>query len=390
MNGPRLEVFPPLPPGVYFRRAELERPPFPLAEPEVKLYSRARHGIYAGLRQLGLGPGDEILVPAYHHGSEVEAFLRAGLSCRFYEGTDRLEPDEAELESLLGPRVRILHLTHYLGFPQDAARWRAWCNRHQLLLLEDAAQAWLAAIGDSRPAGSMSDLAVFCLYKTVGVPDGAALRLGDQTGRLLAPKVAGRGLRETASRHVHWLIGRSGLLGRSVTFSRLRRRRTVPYDMARDFALGDPDRGPLELTVRLLLRLAGDNPAGARRANYRRLLGALREHVPSPFDELPAGASPFCFPVETERKAEVLTRLEREGIAAVDFWSVPHPSLPVERFPGAARRRSRTVALPVHQELRPQDVMRIAATAAAALTERPGDAGSVRARPATRAEGQSR
>jgi dTDP-4-amino-4,6-dideoxygalactose transaminase len=71
----------------------------------------------------------------------------------------------------------------------------------------------------------------------------------------------------------------------------------------------------------------------------------------------------------------VLTRLEREGIAAVDFWSVPHPSLPVERFPRAARRRSRTVALPVHQELRPRDVMRIAATAAAALTGRSGTPG---------------
>jgi selenocysteine lyase/cysteine desulfurase len=369
VSGSRLEVFPPLPPGVYFRRPDRERPPFPLAEPDVKLYSRARHGIYAGLRQLDLGPGDEVLVPAYHHGSEVEAFVRAGLRCRFYEGTDRLEPDEAELESLLGPRVRLMHLTHYLGFPQDAARWRAWCNGHELLLLEDAAQAWLATLGDGRAAGSVSDIAVFCLYKTVGVPDGAALRLGDQTGRLLPPKIAGRGLRETASRHVHWLVGRSGLLGRSVTLSRLRRRRTAPYEASRDFALGDPDRGPLDLTVRLLLRLAGDDPAAARRANYRRLLEALREHVPAPFDELPAGASPFCLPVETERKAEVLTRLEREGIAAVDFWSVPHPSLPAERFPRVARRRSRTVALPVHQEMRPRDVQRIAATAAEALTE---------------------
>jgi dTDP-4-amino-4,6-dideoxygalactose transaminase len=361
VSGPRLEVLPPLPPGVYFRRPAILRPPFPLGEPDVTLFSRARHGIYAGVHELGLRPGDEALVPAYHHGSEVEALLRAGLACRFYEGTDRLEPDEAELESLRGPRVRLLHLTHYLGFPQDAARWRAWCDGRELFLLEDAAQAWFACLDDGRPAGSLGDVAVFCLYKSLAVPDGAALRLPDRSDRF-GPEADGRGLRKAARGHVLWL------LSRSATFSRLQPHRPVPYEAAQDFALGDADRGPLELTVRLLGRLAGDDAAAARRGNYRRLLAALGEHVRTPFDKLPEGASPFCFPVETEHKVEVLTRLKRAGIAAIDFWSVPHPSLPVERFPRAARRRSRTVGLPVHQELRARDVARIAEAAAAALS----------------------
>jgi dTDP-4-amino-4,6-dideoxygalactose transaminase len=364
VSHPRLEVLPPLPPGVYFRRPAVQQPPFPLAEPGVALYARARHGIYAGVRRLGLRPGDEVLVPAYHHGSEVEALHRAGLVCRFYEGTERLEPDEAELESLLGPRVRLLHVTHYLGFPQNAARWRAWCDRHELLLLEDAAQAWLASLDDGLPVGSVGDIAVFCLYKTVAVPDGAALRLRDGTNGRFGPGAGGRGLREAARGHLLWL------LGTSAASSRLRPHRPVLYEAAQDFALGDADRGPVELTVRLLRRLVGDDHAAARRENYRRLLAGLREHVRAPFDELPEGASPFCVPVETEHKVEVLTRLEREGIAAIDFWSVPHPSLPVEGFPGAARRRSRTVGLPVHQALRAEDVTRIAEVAAAALGAR--------------------
>jgi dTDP-4-amino-4,6-dideoxygalactose transaminase len=367
VSDPRLYVLPPLPPSVYLRRPSRDRPPFPLGEPDVALYSRARHGIYAGLRRLGLRPGDEALVPAYHHGSEVEALVRAGLTCRFYEGTSRLEPDEAELESLLGPRVRLLHLTHYLGFPQDAARWRSWCNEHGLLLLEDAAQAWLATLADGSPAGNLGDIAAFCLYKAVGVPDGAALRLRDGP-RGAVPETGGPGVRATARRHAVWLLSRSG------AFSNLVRRQPAPYDAARDFALGDGDRGPLALTLRLLPRLATDDAAGVRRANYRRLLTALAEHTRAPFDELPAGASPFCFVVETEHKAEVLSRLERERIAAIDLWSVPHPALPVERFPQAARRRSRTVGLPVHQELRPGDVMRIAAVAAAALAGAPESA----------------
>jgi perosamine synthetase len=361
MSEPRLEILPPLPPSVYWRRAAGARPPFPVAEPNVVLYSRARHGIYMGVRHVGLRPGDEVLVPAYHHGSEIEALVRAGLVCRFYEGTERLEPDETELESLLGPRVRMLHVTHYLGFPQDAPRWRAWCREHELLLLEDAAQAWLANLRDGSPAGSAGDVAVFCLYKAVAVPDGAALRLSDGTRGLTSPDSSAPGVADVVRCHARWLVSRSG------TLSRLGHRNGGPYDAAQDFALGDAGRGPLGLTVGLLPRAAAGDPAAARRANYRRLLDALRPHVPAPFDDVPPGASPFCFPVETERKAEVLASLEHACIAAINLWSVPHPCLPVERFPQAARRRAGTIGLPVHQELRETDVARIAAAATAAL-----------------------
>src|SRR3954469_17580258 len=54
--------------------------PFPLQSPGCELFSRARHALYAGVSRVGLTPGDEILVPAYHHGAEIEALISAGLS----------------------------------------------------------------------------------------------------------------------------------------------------------------------------------------------------------------------------------------------------------------------------------------------------------------------
>ncbi|MBA2359643.1 MAG: GNAT family N-acetyltransferase [Actinobacteria bacterium] len=81
--------------------------------------------------------------------------------------------------------------------------------------------------------------------------------------------------------------------------------------------------------------------------------------VPPPFDALPVGASPFGFPVATDRKAGLLEQIRRSGVEALNFWAVPHPSLPVAAFPAAARRRETTVVLPVHQELRPEDVQRV-------------------------------
>jgi dTDP-4-amino-4,6-dideoxygalactose transaminase len=157
---PHISVMPPLPFKPYARRSSKVLP-FPLEEAHCRIFSLARQGLYIGIKALGLQPGDEILVPAYHHGSEIEAFIQGGIVCRFYEAGQRLEPDEKDLEALLSSRVRALHLTHYLGFPQDAARWRAWCDEHNLLLIEDAAQAWLS-LRNGTPVGSHGDLSVFC------------------------------------------------------------------------------------------------------------------------------------------------------------------------------------------------------------------------------------
>jgi dTDP-4-amino-4,6-dideoxygalactose transaminase len=349
-----LEASPPLPPGAWLRR-RAARLPYPLEAPSCTLYSRARHGLFLGLRAHELEPGDEVLMPAYHHGSEVEATIRAGLSCAFYEGNEHLEPDSHELDRLVGPRTRALHLTHYLGFPQDASRWRAWCDQRGFLLIEDAAQAWLAQ-DVTRPVGSVGDLVVFCLYKTFGIPDGAALVLRGPA--VPPPRVdGGAGLGILARKHAAWLAARSGAVDGALA---RRRGEPAPYVAEDDFALGEP-APPNALGLKLLRRLTQQDAAAARRLAYRGLLSELGDLVPPPFADCPSGASPFVFPVEVDDKAALLATLRARRIAALDLWSVPHPALDIEQFPAAARRRERTVGLPVHQELRASDLDRIAA-----------------------------
>ena len=358
---PLLDVWPPLPPGAYLRR-RTGPSPFPLGDARSRLFGWGRQALLAGIRALGLGPGDEALVPAYHHGSEVEALLRAGVTCRFYEGTDALEPDEAELERLGGPRVRALHLAHYLGFPQDAARWRRWCDERGMLLLEDAAQAWLADT-PAGPAGSFGQLSIFCLYKSVGLPEGGMLVCEPPPPDPgLDPRVGGRAL---ARRHAAWIASRSRLAGSAAAAAL--RRRAAPYDPAADFALREHGDRPWRSLPPLLGRLELSSVAPRRRESYRKLLAALEPHVPPPFRALPAGAAPFAFPLAVPEKGDFLRSLRERGVRALDFWSVPHPALPAADFPRAARRRAATVCLPVHQELRDSDVERIAEVAAAAL-----------------------
>src|SRR5262249_13569946 len=156
---------------------------------------------------------------------------------------------------------RALHLTHYLGFAQDAPRWREWCEERGLFLIEDAAQAWLGSL-DGRPLGSFGDIAIFCLYKTFGVPDGGALLCSSPPAQADGQRRAGSG--PLALRPSAWSWERPPLLAELAS----RFERSSPYSPEQDFALGDPNRPPSAATLRLLRRI--DPAAAVRRcSNYR-------------------------------------------------------------------------------------------------------------------------
>jgi dTDP-4-amino-4,6-dideoxygalactose transaminase len=343
-------IWPTLSPLTALRRSR-DQLPFPFGEPNLLLSERARHSLLLGLRALGIGDGDEVLTPAYHHGAEVESIVASGATPAFYGGDKRLEPDPEELESLLNPRVRALHLIHYLGFGQDAERWRAWCSERDLLLIEDGAQAWLSE-RDGRPLGSAGDMAIFCVYKSVGVPDGGALVCSPpaevETGR------ASSGLLGAIKLSVRGAAAR-GLVPRRVVL-----RDPGEFDLGEEFAIGNVSAPPSRATTALLPRFDFVRVREARRRNYSRLFDRLGESVPEPFDFLAPGVSPWVFPIRAAARDEALPALRAAGLDALNFWSQPHPLLDADRFPKIAERRATTLGLPVHQDLRDRDIDRIA------------------------------
>jgi len=370
MRPARLRMWPPLPPDVYLRRPPRDLP-FPLGAPDCMLLRKARQALFFGIQGLGLQPGDEVLLPAYHHGSEVEAFRRTGLSCRFYDVGPTLRPDLAALDELVGPRTRALYLIHYLGFPQDAPWWSRWCRERGLLLIEDVAQGWLASI-EGRPLGSFGDMAIFSFYKAIGVPEGGALRSSRPAevavhGR---PGRTARLLRQLASRHEAWLTSRSSVAASLRTGSTHRWRSS-----AWTFHLGKVHAAPSRIIPFLLPRLLEPDPAGLRRDHYRVLLGELAGQVPAALSVVPEGASPYFFPVHTTDKPGLISLLDEHEIDAVNFWGAPHPSLPAAAFPTAGQLRASIVGVPVHQELRYRDLERIVSVVrqwgARARTRRP-------------------
>jgi dTDP-4-amino-4,6-dideoxygalactose transaminase len=333
--------------------------PFPLGDPRCRLYMRARHGLWHAIRAHELGPGDQVLVPDFHHGSEVEALVHAGVEPRFYGSTELLEPDVTELNRLVNPRVRALYLIHYLGFPQDVARWRRWADDHRLLLVEDAAQAWLST-RDGIPVGSLADIAIFCLYKTLGLSEGGAVVVSRSLP--VSSKAAGRGFRDFGQGVRRWLRQRWDIrrtLGRSTY---------VPFTPTEhDFELGDPDSVPSRAAVFVVDRIADLSVAQRRRANYRILLNEHRDLVPKAFAQLPDGASPLQFPIQVQNKSVFLERLADAGVEAADAWPLAHPLSAAGQSERTRELRSTMVGLPVHHELGPPELARIARAARSAV-----------------------
>jgi dTDP-4-amino-4,6-dideoxygalactose transaminase len=273
---------------------------------------------------------------------------------RFYEATETLQPDRAELETLVSPRTRALLLIHYLGFPQESARWRKWCDERGLLLVEDCAHMWHADMAE-RPAGSYGDVSIYSLSKTLGLPEGGVL-ISREPSSSASPKGT-LGLRQALKRYAGSV---ATMLGRTPPEHMKPFPSVQQVEFGSEHPLGfDRPRAASSATNFLLERVDFSDVVPRRRSNYALLLEAFEDRVPVPFRVPSPDASPLVFPIEVTNPALVSERLRRKGIAARPWWSFLHPSLPAARFPRAVAWHRRFIVVPVHQGLRRRDIDRV-------------------------------
>ena len=119
-----------------------------------------------------LKPGDEVIIPSYTFVSTALAFLREGAKVVFVDSMKRNPNLDAEaLESLITPRTRVIVPVHYAGVACDMDAIMAVANRHNLLVVEDAAQA-VDAYYKGRPLGGIGHLAAFSFHETKNITAG--------------------------------------------------------------------------------------------------------------------------------------------------------------------------------------------------------------------------
>ena len=114
-------------------------------------------------------PGDEVIVPSYTFVSSALAFVRAGAKIVFADSmAENPNIDAEKIESLITPRTKVIVPVHYAGVACDMDRIMEIADRHNILVVEDAAQA-IDSYYKSRPLGSIGHLSAFSFHETKNI-----------------------------------------------------------------------------------------------------------------------------------------------------------------------------------------------------------------------------
>jgi dTDP-4-amino-4,6-dideoxygalactose transaminase len=120
--------------------------------------------LHLALRALGVGPGDEVIVPSNTYIATWIAVTQVGATPVPVEPDDRtFNLDPARVEAAITPRTKVLLPVHLYGQPADMDALRAIAARHGLRVLDDAAQAHGARVRGRR-VGALGDVAAWSFY----------------------------------------------------------------------------------------------------------------------------------------------------------------------------------------------------------------------------------
>ena len=324
-------------------------------EEEFARYCEAAHAVGVGsgtdalalaLRSLGIGPGDEVIVPANTFIATAEAVSAAGARPRPID----VDPatgliTAAAVEEALGPRVRGVIPVHLHGATVDMDPLLDLARRAGIHVLEDACQAHGARYRGRR-AGTLGDAGCFSFYPTKNLGawgDGGAVVChdGDLAARVRLLRSHGE-----RPRYHHQIVG---------TTSRL-----------------DAVQAAI---LRVKLRRLDDCNAGRRRAAraLRAALAGAEVELPAP--PVPGGDHVYhLFVVRSEHRDRL-----REDLAAAGIASAVHYPVPVHRtgayadlglgagsLPVAERLAGRICSLPMFPGMSADDVAAVAAAVTAA------------------------
>jgi perosamine synthetase len=328
-----------------------------------------RSAIYHGLRALGVGPGDAVLVPAFHCASAIEPVIRVGAEPRFYAIRRDGSVDLDDASRRIDGRIRALMAIHYFGIPQPVRAILAFCRAHRISFVEDCAHV-LTGDFEGTPLGGFGDVSIFSWRKFLPVYDGGRLLLNapgleapiswSRVSALLEIKAAKNLLERAWSESPSGLVrGLSALADRParVLGRILRASRRSPQSAVSNYVL-DFDEAAANLPMtRVSSRIASNvDPAritARRRENYEFLADAVAllpgARALSP--TLGAGLSPWVFPFAVDDGPALLRGLLERGVPGFNWSQVIHGRLRLDEFPDARWLFENLIFLPVHQDL---------------------------------------
>lgn len=137
--------------------------------------------LFAGLLALGIGPGDEVLVPGYCFIASIASIVYCGGTPVLVEVDDTLSMNPEDARKKITPRTRAILCVHMLGSPCDMRALSGLAAEHGLHLVEDVAQSCGGSF-DGRPLGTFGRFGAFSLniFKVITAGDGGVFHSRDR------------------------------------------------------------------------------------------------------------------------------------------------------------------------------------------------------------------
>jgi 8-amino-3,8-dideoxy-alpha-D-manno-octulosonate transaminase len=141
-----------------------------------QLVSSGTSALTVALVAAGLGAGDEVIMPTFTFVASFESIMMLGAIPILVDIDDTLGLDPAAVEAAITPKTKCVMPVHMCGSMADLGALKAICDKHNLLLLEDACQA-IGGSYDGKPLGSYGDLGCFSFdfVKTITCGEGGGI-----------------------------------------------------------------------------------------------------------------------------------------------------------------------------------------------------------------------
>ncbi len=307
-------------------------------------------GLHLAYFSRGIGPGDEVIVPAMTHVATGHAVELVGATPVFVDAEIRTgNIDLDRIEDAITERTRAISLVHYLGMPVDMDRINAIAKKHDLYVVEDCALA-IGTYYKGVHAGLLGDIGCFSFYPVK--------HMTTAEGGMVLSKHEG-------------LVG-DVALQKAFGVDRSHGQRKVPgqYDVPMlgfNYRMNEIEAA---LGIEQVERL--DAFLSARKANYEALSRGLAEIGEVDLLESSSGdfvSSHYCHCIILKeplagRRVDVIEGLKARGVGTSIYYPKPVPMLTYyckkygfkeKQFPVAERLAYHSIALPVGPHLEPGD-----------------------------------
>ena len=337
--------------------------PAPLSNQRTVFTMYGRNALFLGLLSLReCTMKRKILLPALNCGVEINAIRAADFEVDFYnlQSTD-LQCSSDEIEGKINDHTAAVVITHYFGFAQLCVKKLSEiCRRHNVALIEDCAHA-LGSSLEGQPLGSLGDISIFSIRKSLPLPHGGALILNNPD--LPLPEAVRPSSDAIDFDLLVYFVQRAGIVQPGVPIDVIYQslgKKVDPFG-ARLEDYGGYTLGLPALTRVLIDSLDVASHLSLRRSAFNRYCAYFRTRRPHAISPLFVDCSeevcPPFFPIVTSMNSEVCHKaLSVMGDRApVPFWSTNHSAQPQD-YAEILKMKERLMILPLADPLEPVEL----------------------------------